>query len=184
MRALRSDHRQAFTLMEIIIVVMIFLIIAAISIPTIQSTLDDSRVTASGDAVRGKLAEARARAMEEGRTWKFAFIANTGIYQLAPEDSPEWETPSQELDERPDLIRDSLPPGVVFGLSHEDIFNNDTAGQAGAGWEIAAVFTPDGAAVDDALFYFGKPGQAPMRARLRGLTGSVSIETFKAGGTP
>src|SRR4051794_31773914 len=100
MRASRSYHRPAFTLIEMVLVMVIILIVAAISVPLIQTMLAESRIDASGDVVRGKMAEARARAMEEGRPWKFAFIVNTGVYQLAPEDSSEWDNPSQEPDER------------------------------------------------------------------------------------
>src|SRR5471030_1390268 len=113
MRASPSYRRSAFTLMEIILVMVIFIIVASLSIPLIQTMLTDSRISASGDAVRGKMAEARARAMEEGRPWRFGFIPNSGIYQLAPEDSTDWDVPSQDLDERPDLIRDSLPKEIV-----------------------------------------------------------------------
>ena len=183
MRASRSYHRSAFTLMEIILVMVIFIIVAALSIPLIQTMLTDSRISASGDVVRGKMAEARARAMEEGRPWKFGFMASTGVYQLAPEDSNEWDNASQDPDERSDLIRDSLPKEIVFALSKEDIFNSDQAGGSGGSWITAAVFTPDGAARDDTVIYFGKPGLVPMRAKLRALTGTASTESA-IGGAP
>ena len=183
MRTSRRHLRAAFTLIEIILVVVIFLIVASISIPMIQTTLMESRISASGDLVRGKMAEARARAMEEGRPWRFAFIANTGIYQLAPEDSNDWDTQAHEPDERLDLIRDSLPTDIVFALSRDEIFGSEQAGGQGSGWETAAIFMPDGAARDDTVIYFGKPGVAPLRAKLRALTGTASIET-QTGGAP
>ena len=183
MRASRSYPRPAFTLMEIILVMVIFIIVASLSIPLIQTMLTDSRISASGDVVRGKMAEARARAMEEGRPWKFAFIANTGVYQLAPEDSKEWDSPSQEPDEQIDLIRDSLPKEIVFALSREEILNADQGGSPGSGWATAAIFVADGSAMEDTVIYFGKPGMVPMRAKLRALTGTATIET-QIGGAP
>jgi len=116
--------------------------------------------------------------MAEGRPWRLAFIANTGVYQLAPEDSSEWDSASQELVAKPDGIRDELPKDIVFSLNQDDILSSQQALPAGPGWETIAIYLPDGSARDDATVYFGKPGMGPNRAVLRGLTGSVSMETF------
>jgi type II secretory pathway pseudopilin PulG len=170
--------RSAYTLMEIILVMAIIVIVGAISIPAMQTMLADARFSAAGDCVRGRLADTRANAMQEGRPWKLGFIANTGVYQLAPEDSSEWDNPSQELVEKADVTRDELPKDIVFSLNQEDILNSQQALPPGPGWETIAIYLPDGSARDDATVYFGKPGMGPNRAVLRGLTGSVSMETF------
>jgi prepilin-type N-terminal cleavage/methylation domain-containing protein len=173
-------RRSGFTLMEVLLVLVVMVIVGAISIPIIQTTMEEARISASGDLVRGRLAETRARAMEDGRPWRFGFMTHSGIYQIAPEDADCWTDPTMEPDERADLIRDTLPKDVVFALTHQDIFDSDSPGGAGGGnWELGAVFMPDGTARDDAIIYFGKPGRGPMRANLRGLTGNVNIETFK-----
>jgi prepilin-type N-terminal cleavage/methylation domain-containing protein len=179
MRSSRSKRRPAYTLLEIIIVMVIIVIIAAISVPLIQSTLAQSRIDASGDLVRGKMAEARARAMQDGRPWRFSVLPGSGSYQLAPDDSSEWDQAVTEPDDRPDLFRDSLPQDIIFALTREDIFNSDSASPPSGGWQTVAVFTADGAALDDATIYFGKPGISPLRATVRGLTGTVSIESYK-----
>src|SRR5438067_1992172 len=141
MRAARSHQRPAYTMLEIILVMVIIVIAAGLSIPLMQTMLADGRITASGDQVRGQMAEARARAMDEGRPWKFGFIAGTGYYQLAPEDSSEWDNQSQEPDASAEVIRDQLPKDIIFALSHEAIFNS-AGGGGGGGWETGAVFLP------------------------------------------
>lgn len=178
MRLPSHKNRHAFTLMELVLVLAIIVIAAAISVPVLGTLLADTRITASGDAVRGKLAETRARAIEDGVAWRFAFLPNTGVYQLAPEDSSDWDNPSSELIEKADLLRDSLPKDVVFSLTHEGILGQQQALPAGDTWETIAVFLPDGSARDDATVHFGKPGLAPMRVQVRGLTGTVELNVF------
>jgi hypothetical protein len=117
--------------------------------------------------------------MDEGRPWRLGFIPGTRIYQLAPDDSTEWASTAQDLDEKSDLIRDELPEEIYFGLKREDILNANGTPTAGRDWEIAAVFMPDGSARDDTFTYFGKVGTAPMRIRLRSLTGTVSVEMWQ-----
>ena len=48
----------------------------------------------------------------------------------------------------------------------------------GGTWETIAIYEPQGGARDDVTVYFGKPGLGPNRAKVRGLTGAVSIEVF------
>jgi type II secretory pathway pseudopilin PulG len=170
--------RPAHTLMEMMVVMAIIVIVAAISIPVMQSMLTDSSITAAGDEVRAKLAEARASAMSEGRPWRLAFIPNTGTYQLAPEESSEWENPVQDEANQPDLIRGALPKGIVFSLNQEDIMNNPDRLPGGGNWETIAIYEPQGNTRDDTTVYFGKPGLGPNRVKVRSLTGAVSMEIF------
>jgi prepilin-type N-terminal cleavage/methylation domain-containing protein len=180
MRAASGRPRQAYTLLEMILVMAIILIIASISIPVMQTMLADSRRSASADLLRGRLAEARSKAMEEGRPWKLAFIAGTGSYQYAPEDSTEWNNTATDAVEKIDVVRDELPKDIVFAVNRDDIVSSQGGSSPGSGWETIAVYQSDGSARDDTTSYFGKAGQAPMRAKLRALTGAVTIETPKA----
>jgi hypothetical protein len=154
--------------------------IAAISVPVIQTQMAEARITAAGDLVRGKMAEARARAMDEGRPWRFGFVTGAGVYQLAPDDSNEWNNVATDPDRRSDLIRDTLPPDIIFGLTKDEIMGSDGSGAGGGGnWSTAAVFLPDGSAEDDTIVYFGKGGVAPLRAKVRALTGIVNLEQWR-----
>src|SRR6186997_468376 len=126
----RNHHRHAYTLMEIVCVLAVLVIVAAITIPTIRSLMADTSMDAASDAVLGVVADTRARALEDGRPWKLGFIANTGVFQIAPEESTEWDNPTQELNEKTDLRRDALPKDIVFATSHDDIMGREQAQQA------------------------------------------------------
>lgn len=177
MRAASPTIRSAYTLMELILVVVILVAIAGISVPVLQTMLTDTSISASADQVQGLFAEARARAMDDGRAWKIGFRPGTGAYQLAPEDSQEWENLATGEAEAADYLRGELPKEILFALTHEEIISGQ-ASQGSGNWETIAVFLPNGSARDDTTVYFGKGGIAPMRAVLRGLTGSVAIEQF------
>jgi len=168
--------RPAYTLIEILCVLAIVVAAAAIGVPIFQSMIADARVSAAGDMVRGRLADTRSKALDEGRSWRLGFLANTGVFQLAPDDAPEWESPTTDLTRTPTLIRDELPKDVVFGVNQGDVMAAVHPGSPGSKWETIAVYKWDGSANDDTTVYFGKGGLVPMRVNVRALTGAVSIE--------
>jgi len=184
MRITSRSHRRAFTLVEIVLVVVILFIITAISIPVISSMLTDARSTAAGDMLRGRLAEARARAMEEGRPWRLAFIPGTGVVQIAPEESQEWDHVAQGDIEKVDLVRSQLPADIVLGCTMEEIVSNPGAATPGNSWETIAIYLPAGDARADQTAYFGKTGFYPRRVVLRGVTGVPTIEDINPRALP
>jgi Tfp pilus assembly protein FimT len=184
MRIASRTNRRAFTLVEIILVVVIIMIVTAISIPVISSMLTDARSTAAGDMLRGRLAEARARAMEEGRPWRLAYIPGTGVLQIAPEESEDWEQMGQDEIEKADLIRSMLPTDIVLGTTMEEIVSNTGSATPGDGWETIAIYLPAGDARADHTAYFGKTGFYPRRVVLRGVTGVPTIEDINPRALP
>ncbi len=174
-----NQERLGYTLMEMMMVMAILVIAASISVPVIHSMLADGRLSAAADQVRAQLAETRARAMDEGRPWRLAYLPNTGVYQLAPEESTDWEQKSDEPMETAELVRGVLPKDIVFGAKEEDISGRQEAGQAGSDWETLAIYLPGGDARDDTMTYFGHVGFLPMRVQVRALTGAMSVEQAK-----
>jgi prepilin-type N-terminal cleavage/methylation domain-containing protein len=179
MIAARQTRRHAFSLMEIIIVVAIFVLVMAIGVPLIWNMLDDAKATAAADTIRGKAAYARARAMETGRAWRFAYMAGTGFYMLAPDDAPDWDGADQSQSFTDQLIRDQLSTDIVIAVSPNDIQGATQQQPTGGGWQTIAVYVYDGSARNDTTTYFGKVGTAPMAIQVRGLTGSVTIRSAK-----
>ena len=176
--------RRAFTLFEILLVLAIVVMLASLTIPAVQTMLTDSRVVASADIVRGRLADTRSRALDDGRPWRFACVPNTGVFQLAPETSSAWDSVAMEPDEQADLVRDELPPGIIFAQSSSDILGANQAGAPGAGWVTIGTYLADGTARDDVTFYFGHAGVSPLCVQLRGMTGTAVIQdaaSMKAG---
>jgi prepilin-type N-terminal cleavage/methylation domain-containing protein len=168
--------RPGYTLIEIMCVVAIVVAVTAIGTPLLQSMLVDAHISAAADMVRGRLADTRSKALDEGRSWRLGFLPGTGSFQLAPDDSQEWETVTAGLIRQPDLIRDELPKDIIFGLNQGDVLSAAGAGAPGSKWETIAVYKWDGSANDDSTIYFGKGGLVPMRVNVRSLTGAVSIE--------
>ena len=177
MRSAHAHFRRAYTLMEVILVMALVLVVAGISVPVIQTMMDDARQTAAIDMVRAKTAETRARAMESGVPWRLAYIPNTGVFQLAPDDSTDWESMEQPFMEKEGLYRDTLPKGIVFGVNAGDIIGASEAGAAGSEWHTIGVYNYEGSAREDSITYFGKAGIPPMAIELRGLTGTPTMRT-------
>jgi len=163
--------------MEMLVVLALFVAVAALTVPSVQGLLSESRIAAASDTVRGAVAEARARAMEQGVPWRVGFIPNTNVYQLAPEDAQDWNSPDQSTSMTATLVRDQLPKDIIFALNDGDISGPSGASSPGSKWETIAVYLGDGSARDDTTTYFGKSGIVPMRIRLRALTGHVTVET-------
>jgi len=106
-RRTSASARRGLTLLELMVVMVMMLVIAAITIPFAQTMLADSRVTAAGDQVRARIAETRALAMEEGKPFRFAYQSHSGVFQIAPEGDAAWETVSTDEADLGDLVRGS-----------------------------------------------------------------------------
>jgi prepilin-type N-terminal cleavage/methylation domain-containing protein len=183
--------RSAFTLFELIVVLAIIVVVAALAVPTLEGLYSEHRVQAAADALRSGLAEARTHAMEEGQPYRFSVVFGMGNYRVAPDISDYWtgNDPQPPDPANPPLILSSaLPKGVRFRQQ------GDPAGEAASDtilpadsvaanqWTTVAVFLPDGSARDDAAITLDMSGARPMVVRLRGLTGGVSVRPVDKGG--
>lgn len=166
-------RRTGFTILEITLVLTVLLVLAAIAVPSIDNMYSDLRLTAAADAVRGRWAETRARAMEDGISYRFAVIHQSGKYRIAPDAGDYWSGNSgvaEETDSPPMIVEDELPQGVAFAAE----------GDAGGDWSPVVVFQPDGTAREDVEIQFTTGSNRPLVLRLRGLTGAVTV-TREAG---
>ena len=83
--------------------------------------------------VRARWAEMRARAMAEGRPYRFAVTENTGKFRVAPDDDAYWSArAASEDDDKPLIVEGELPEGVLFTTS-ETAFAGVERRRAGAG---------------------------------------------------
>jgi len=172
----RNTDRVGYTLLELMVVMALIVVITSISVPVISTMLDDARLEGATDMVRAKTAEARAYAMDTGKPWRVAYIPGTGVIQVAPEDSTDWEQMDQTVIAKPGLFRDELPKNVYLGPNAGDITSASSSPSPGAAWQTIAVYSYDGSAREDSITYFGKYGTPPMAMELRSLTGSVTIK--------
>src|SRR5262245_18951781 len=169
-------RRRAFTILELMLVMAVIVIVAALSFPALDAMFDFAKDHAARDMVRARWAEMRAKALEQNRPYRFAVTENTGKFRIAPDDDTYWSGNStgEGADDKPLIIEGELPDGVLFTTSAE-AFAGEAAPAPGALWGLTvAVYLGEGIARDDAEIYFGRAGQRPLGLRLRGLTGAVS----------
>src|SRR5260370_20174655 len=102
-----------------VLVLAVLVVVAAGIYPSIDSMYGDYKVTGAADMVRGIWAEGQARAMDEGRPYRFALIPNANNFRIAPDSADFWSggdinsvtTNSAE----PPFVREGvLPKGVRF----------------------------------------------------------------------
>lgn len=183
---MRSRRRRAFTLMEIVLVMAIMVIFAALSYPSIESMYSGARLEGAGDAVRAAWSEAQAHAVNETRSYRFAIVPGKGNYRVAPDSAEFWTGSDGNSNSDPDnpayILEDALPKGMVFpddGGNTPNVAANDSAlprGSVGINqWVTKATFLPDNTAQDDAEIILRYHDARPMILRLRALTGTTTV---------
>jgi prepilin-type N-terminal cleavage/methylation domain-containing protein len=182
--------RRAYTLFEVLLVLAILVILAAITYPSLDSMYGGYKVQAAADQVRGAWASARSRAVDEGRAYRFSVVQGKGNFRVAPDSHDFWkssEPPRTEDSANPPLILgDALPKGISFG--DQLPANTDTILPADhidpASWSTVLTFLPDGSVREDAAIAVRMKGTRGLVLRLRALTGVVSVRPFEEGARP
>jgi type II secretory pathway pseudopilin PulG len=195
MTAPASRSRRAYSLMELVLVLGVIGLLAAIFIPTFKGTYSYYKMSAAVDSVRSAWAHARARAIEEGRPYRFAVLADAGCFRVAPDQNDYWtgSPPADDPHGKGFVLEESLPKGVRFSLGDSaqgaapdeddpigDLNGRKTdAGVSPDSYNTAAVFLPDGTAREDVEVLFQVRGTRSVSIRLRGMTGAVTVKTLK-----
>ncbi|MEX2309553.1 MAG: hypothetical protein WD738_18270 [Pirellulales bacterium] len=174
--------RCGLTLVEVILVLTLLVVIAAVSAPLLEGTFSRAGLHSAADLLRGAWAKGRVAAMQSGQTYAFRFEPNGSRFQIValnalglPEVSelqPDIEGARQAVD----LLRlpqTRLPDGVIFAGG--DVSTSArllaTLPEIGEGpWSAAILFHPDGT-TSDASVLLSNAGQTTVRVTLRGLTG-------------
>ena len=182
--------RRAFTLFEIVLVMAILVVLMALAYPSIEGMYGYYKLQAAADTVRGNWAEARTRAMEEGRAYRFAVIWGKGNFRLAPDSADFWSgsdaVPDSGSGQPPLIASDGLPKGIPFrridtprGDGSADTVLPSTSIDPNQ-WSTVAVFLPDGTARDDVEVALDSGARAIV-VKLRALTGGVSVRPLEEG---
>jgi prepilin-type N-terminal cleavage/methylation domain-containing protein len=182
--------RRAFTLFEVVLVLAILVVLAALSYPSLESMYGGYRVQAAADALRSSWAEARTHAMEEGRAYRFSVVMGKGNYRLAPDTADFWSgnpAPAAGAVNQPLIDNGALPKGIRFRRADSPRGEGDgdtvlpSDGIDPSQWSSLAVFLPDGTAKDDVAVVLEMSGARPLVVRLRALTGGVSVRPLAEG---
>jgi prepilin-type N-terminal cleavage/methylation domain-containing protein len=173
----RRTRRPGLTLIEVLLVMALLLALGAVAYPTLSAMYGDVRVKAAADEVRAAWTEARARAIEDGRPYRFAVEPGTGKFKVAPDAGEFWDGsggPSDENQAPPHIQEDELPNGVLF----------ETAADlpADGAWTTVAVFNPDGSCQADTEVALREDDDStPVVVRVRAMTGAISVRKKTAG---
>jgi prepilin-type N-terminal cleavage/methylation domain-containing protein len=182
-------RRTGYTLLEVLTVMAVLVVLGGMLAPTWRSLGGDSNVKAGADTVRGRLADARAAAIEQGRPYRVSVSADGTRVRVAPDDlafAGQADPLAGQTEDAPRVIEEELPKGLTVVL---------VADEAAAppieqdGWVRVVTYLPDGTCREDrAQVEVREPGCHPMVIRVRGLTGSVSVTAGPlvgaGGGTP
>jgi Tfp pilus assembly protein FimT len=183
-----KSRRKGATLFEIIVVVAIIVLISALSYPSLQAMYGSYKLNAAVDAVRSAWADARARAINENRAYRFAVEPEGSSYRVAPDHPDYWGgggPPSDDPNGQGLILAQSLPSGVRFTINGEgsDVLPDEVPGDVLAekpvttsNWSTAVIFQPDGTAREDVKVTFRVRGCRPTSIQLRGLTGDVTVQ--------
>ncbi len=185
--------RRAYTLFELVLVLALLVVIAAFAMPSMEAMYSNFRLSAAADMVRAGWAAAQARAMDEGRPYRFAIVPNQGNFRIAPDSVDFWgsgeaPTPSDST-EPPLVLDDALPKGVRF--TSVEALQSGAVDQDGdavlppgsvdpSQWSRLVTFLPDGTTREDVEIAFHARGGLPVILRLRALTGVVTMKSFAA----
>lgn len=176
---MRKSARRAFTLMEVVLVMAILIIVAALAIPIASTVLNRSELHSAADEVRTQLTRARNRAMEERRPYRFAIKENSSNYKIAPNTQDYWSDGEMDLNAQ---FADGAQPLVEERPLKGNVRFGETkgGGNSAGSWRTVAVFLPDGSAEQDVEISLNMPGAQPVIVRLQAATGSISTASLPA----
>ncbi len=187
MDSTRRTTRRGYTLSEMLAVLGVLVIVAALAQPTLRSALSDSRLRSAARQVRAELAKTRLRAMQSGVAQRFRYQSGKNRFEIAPaahdalaasaDVSAEEPTERRREDTEPaadgalptpgrSVVEQELPSGVNF----EPVEQHRTASIDEEGWSEPIVFYPNGRTADAHIRLRGERN-AVVEVSLRGLTG-------------
>jgi general secretion pathway protein H len=145
------NQRKGLSLFELVVVLAILVIAIAVAVPLMSGMFGDTPTRAAADMVKSRWAEARAKAMEEGKPYRFQVTDNTH-FRIAPDD---------DFDNDDSATKDELPRAVTFGN------NQGGNGQAGStDGNYTVVFLPDGTATTNVELPLSGQNGPPVTLKL------------------
>jgi len=172
----RQHPHQGYTLLEVVVVLAILIITAALAVPTMENMMSGDKLVAAGDIVKSRLNEMRTRAREQGRSYKMVITENGDLFQVEPIGQCDGGAYDVKVEDR-------LPRDIVFKGATAADRNPDANGERTPNSTTEIVILSDGTASMDYAVSIGTSGNGrPMVVRLRGQTGAVTAGFAEEGG--
>ena len=187
----RRKRRDGLTLIEILLVLAIVIMVAALALPAMNGTSDAQRWTRAADMVRSDWSRARVEAIRSGQEWVFCYIPGTGSNGISPYSPyqeptlPQGVTPDQDARSNFDYGGGQLPRGVIFNQSdvmadtRSQALDEEGGGNPGANSAETILFYPDGTAQQAAL-KLSNEREWFVQINLRALTGTATVSEVAA----
>jgi prepilin-type N-terminal cleavage/methylation domain-containing protein len=194
---------RGLTLLEILIVLALLVVLAAVTMPALSGTLRKQRLVSAAEEVRAEWMRAHIKAMKTGRIHVFRFQVGERHYEVAPwvaaddaiEAAPSAASPIAGFSSASTAAGDSaasapdddlgpgLPEGIIFvggdvqadsrALAIEEIMSAAPA-VGTTQWGPPILFYPDGTSSDAFVVVANEQSEA-VRVDLRGLTGLATV---------
>jgi len=183
------NRRAGFSLLELLLVVAILVLLAALVAPNVVARIQENRVVQAAEAVRDVIARSRTFALDAGVDYQFRYESSGRNFVVLPLEMEPVDSNSTFGDsETSNYVR--LTGELDNGLrllavddDHQTVESLETAwfGQlpnslqlSQATWSSPIIFRFDGTA-DDAEFQVTTDDKVTVDLTIRGLTGSVSV---------
>jgi type II secretory pathway pseudopilin PulG len=189
----------AYTLLELLLVLVLIAIVAALAIPTLSGSLTTWQLRSAGDTVQTRWTQTRTQAIRTGQTHVFRFLPGSDRFVIEPWTigaplpaagmiEPDASAATTELPRQTDQSQRSLDPsrepfrlaeGVAFlgmELAASDLLLTEAIQD---GWSAPILFYPDGTTSSAVLYLANSEGQA-LEVSLRGLTGTCQVGDVRA----
>jgi len=183
--------RCGFSLLELMFVLAILLVVASLSVPTIQRTFSRHALNKGAGLLRASMGQARIKAIKTGEVFALYYVPGEAWHGIAPFANAQEQMSiatrrardSQNRSGIEDFSDDLLPRGVIFSQGEAIIDARaaqavEDAGQGAMGNVKMILFYPDGTS-QDAQVILENDKREQMQVTLRGLTGTSTTTKLK-----
>lgn len=193
--SMTTDSRGGFTLLEVSLVLVIMVVVAALAVPVFRSTLKHERLRKAAEAIRADWTRTQTKAMLTGETQVWVCMLATGAYSFSPYtsdygvagataadvtnrvSSATGLTPTQTSSDD-DGFGQALPAGVTIHevlVSEADSVTTMTrSSSAGEDGMATLFFYPDGSSSSGRITVTNEDGRA-IAVVLNGVAGTVRV---------
>jgi prepilin-type N-terminal cleavage/methylation domain-containing protein len=192
-----SNDESGFTLLEMLLVLAVLTVALAILYPATERLYQTHRFTQALEQMRGKMAAARVRAIDDGVIYQFRYEPQGRRVLVIPYAEERTASSNDANAAASTATRESrwrffgeLPRGMKFQaadisterISRQQLDDFADPGQlANAAWSTPIFFFPDGSANDAAIRVTDSDGRS-MLLSVRGLTGAASTSSIQREG--